>query len=63
MPITVNIQKGKPHKEGDPLVCTRCGANLTGPHDRMQDDQGNCWLFCENCTVAMFSAATFETEH
>jgi hypothetical protein len=63
MPITVSIHKGKPHKEGDPLVCCRCNASLAAPYDRMEDQHGNCWLYCEACTVAMFSTAKSEIEH
>ena len=66
MPLNLHIFIGKPHKQGDPLVCCRCNKKLKegpGEYDEMRDTQGNRWLSCEACTVEMFSGAQIEIEY
>jgi hypothetical protein len=65
MPVTVNIPPlGKPWKEGEPMLCSRCGKDVPpNYHDRMEASDGRIWLCCEACSVAIFSSAQIETEH
>jgi len=63
MAITLNIYKGKPHKDGEPLICCRCNAGLKWPYDMMEDNKGNRWLYCEACSVEMISSFRIETDH
>jgi hypothetical protein len=65
MVITVNFPPlGKPYKQGEPMLCSRCGKPVPpNYHDRMEAADGRIWLYCEACTVAIFSSAQIETEH